>query len=255
MPALTVSTETDALDVHTTSPVTNHDHGRDGSSSPARPSYSPITPVFPAASLVGTAGSYQHAPPQSVVPPPPRASFSESDNPDAIALRSAISILQLQRQQGVRDLQTLDRQKRDAVADPTVFAEELLAGRISMRDNGVLAGLPSSSKSRTYEDSAIEDDFSDSEGRSTPTQTPRFGPIPKPQNIVRCPPINWTKYHVIGDSLDKLHEEQRLRPIPGEPQRDEPRRAPAHVIAAPYRPFEDRIADPPMRTRSVSKKG
>jgi hypothetical protein len=256
MPALTLSTEDAALDVQATSPATALENERDGSSSPARPSYSPITPVFPSASLVGTAGTYQHGSPQSSVPPLPAAPLSESENSDAIALRSAISILQLQRQQSVRDLQKLEKQKHDAVAHSNGFAEELVAGRISMGDNGGLIGLPLiSNTTRTSEESAIEEDLSDSGVRDTPTQTPRFGPIPTPQNIVRCPPINWAKYHVIGDSLHKLHEEQRLRPASGEPQKDEPRRAPVHVIAAPYRPFEDKIADPPMRTRSTSKKG
>lgn len=255
MPALTLSTENVTLDVEATSPATNHDHERDGSSSPARPSYSPITPVFPSASLVGISGTYQHGPPQLSVPSLPAAPISDSDNPDAIALRSAISILQLQRQQSVRDLQHLEKQKCDAVADSNGFAEELVAGRISMRSGGGLIGLPLVSGSRTTEETAIEDDLSDSEGRNTPTQMPKFGPVPTPQNIVRCPPINWAKYHVIGDSLDKLHEEQRLRPISGEPLKDEPRRAPVHVIAAPFRPFEDKVSDPPMRTRSVSKKG
>ena len=254
MPALTISSESAALDAHATPPPTDHDPERDGSPSLARPSYSPITPVFPSASLVRTAGNYQHAPPQSLAPLPPTA-LSESENTDAIALRSAISILQLQRQQSVRDVQTLERQKLDAVADPDAFAEELVAGRISMRKSNSSVGLPLRSISRRYEENAIEDDSSDPEGRNTPTQKPRFGAIPTPLNIVRCPPINWAKYHVIGDSLDKLHEEQRWRPISGEPQKDELRRAPAHVIAAPYRPFEDKIADPPMRTRSVSKKG
>ena len=251
MPALTLLTDDAPLDAQATS----QDDVGDGSSSPVRPSYSPITPVFPAASLVGTTGTYQPAPSQSSVQSPAMTSISENDSPDAIALRSAISILQLQRQQSVRDLQTLERQKHDAVADPTGFVEALMAGRISIRDTGGSVGLPLSSTGGISGEYAIEDDFPDPEGHSTPNQTSKFGVIPTPQNIVRCPPINWAKYHVIGDSLDRLHDEQRLRPLSGEPQRDEPRRAPVHVIAAPYRPFEDKIVDPPMRTRSVSKKG
>lgn len=257
MPALTLITENAAPDGHAISPATNHDHERDGSSSPARPSYSPITPVFPSASLMGTAGTagtYQHAPPQSR-PSLPAIPVSENDNPDAIALRSAISILQLQRQQSIRDLQILEKQKRVAVGDSSGFAEELVAGRLSMGDRGASVGLPFSSRTRLSEESVIEDEISDSEGRNSPTQKPKFGQIPTPQNIVRCPPINWAKYHVIGDSLDRLHEEQRVRPISGEPQKEEPIRAAVHVIAAPYRPFEDKTADPPMRTRSLSKKG
>jgi hypothetical protein len=68
-----------------------------------------------------------------------------------------------------------------------------------------------------------------------------FGQFPNPQNVVRCPPINWAKYHVVGESLDKLHEEQRQRPEPGNPRRDEYDRPLEHVIAAPYRPFVDKL--------------
>jgi hypothetical protein len=86
----------------------------------------------------------------------------------------------------------------------------------------------------------------------------KFSPIPTPQNVIRCPPINWAKYHVVGESLDKLHEEQRRRPTQGEPQRDGTGhgvpRAPVSVVAAPYRPFVDRVAEP-MRTRSGGKRG
>jgi len=255
MPALTISSDNAPLDAQTTSFAAIHDHERDPSESP---SYSPITPVFPSATLAPTSGSYHHAPPQpspTFKPPPPTTSLSESGNPDAIALRSAISILQVQRQQSIRDLQILEMQKHNAVADPEGFAEELTAGRISMTNKGVPVGLPASDQTKTAAHTTVEDGSSDLEEQITPTRSSRFGVIPMPQNIVRCPPVNWAKYHVVGESLDKLHDEQRLRPLPGEPQRDESRRVPVHVVAAPYRPFVDKIVDPPMRTRSVSKKG
>lgn len=41
--------------------------------------------------------------------------------------------------------------------------------------------------------------------------------IPKPQNVVRCPPINWSQYAVVGESLDKLHDEQVRYPAQGTP--------------------------------------
>jgi len=41
--------------------------------------------------------------------------------------------------------------------------------------------------------------------------------LPKPQNVVRCPPINWSQYGVVGESLDKLHAEQVAAPTPGAP--------------------------------------
>ncbi|KAI9873200.1 MAG: hypothetical protein M1830_000714 [Pleopsidium flavum] len=255
MPALTIASDIAPLDAQATSPAANHIHERDSSETP---SYSPITPVLPSAIPASTSTICQHTPPQpssTFIPQPSTASLSESENADAIALRSAISILQMQRQQSLRDLQTLEKQKHDAVADPKGFAGELTSGRISMTESGVPVDLSARKESITVADTTLEDRSSDSEECVIPTQSSRFGSIPVPQNIVRCPPVNWAKYHVVGESLDKLHDEQRLRPLPGEPQRDEPQRRPAHVVAAPYRPFLDKIVDPPMRTRSVSKKG
>lgn len=102
------------------------------------------------------------------------------------------------------------------------------------------------------EDFAMDSEVGD--GRPL-RESPRFGVIPGPQNIVRTPPINWAKYHIVGESLDKLHEEQKARPIPGQPRRDgDPLRAPEHIIAAPYNPWSDKLSDSPMRTRSFSKK-
>jgi len=41
--------------------------------------------------------------------------------------------------------------------------------------------------------------------------------LPTPQSVVRCPPINWAQYGVVGDSLEKLHAEQMAAPTPGVP--------------------------------------
>jgi hypothetical protein len=69
----------------------------------------------------------------------------------------------------------------------------------------------------------------------------KFGHIPTPQNVVRMPPINWAKYQVVGEPLNRMHEEQLYRPTPGEPRRE---RAPEHVLAAPYRPLVDHLETP-----------
>ena len=82
-----------------------------------------------------------------------------------------------------------------------------------------------------------------------------YGPFPRPQNIVRCPPINWAKYHVVGEALDKLHEEQISHPTSGEPQKDiDLARSPKYMIAAPYRPWTDKLPDPSMRTKGEESK-
>jgi hypothetical protein len=88
----------------------------------------------------------------------------------------------------------------------------------------------------------MEDGPGDSK-RTNPDGSPAspFGHIPVPQNVVRMPPINWAKYQVVGEPLDRMHEEQLYRPSPGQPSRE---RAPEHVLASPYRPLVDHLETP-----------
>ncbi|MCJ1296276.1 hypothetical protein MMC34_007842 [Xylographa carneopallida] len=221
-----------------------------GSASPPAPPYSPITPVMPTATLapapIHHAEDFPAVGTARAVPVP----VSESYNPDALALRSAISILQIQRQRTLRDLQSLQRQKTIAVADPELFAHELRSGNVkSASGPGVLGGerpdlyFPESQTGTSRDDPATQ------EGTS-------FGMIPTPQNIVRCPPVNWAKYLIVGEALDNLHEEQRSHPSPGEPQRDfGTSKESDHVVAAPYRPWADKIPASPAQSRSPDKKG
>ncbi|KAK2764539.1 hypothetical protein FQN54_009234 [Arachnomyces sp. PD_36] len=265
----------------------NQDNNRgDGPpGTPPQPPYSPVTPILSTSALI--------PPPDSVVPLPTASTsmfdtstnngggggdragdmgppvfmqepapvpISESENPDAIALRSAISILQIQKQQSLRDIRTLDQMKKTAAAHPEEFVKQLTAGKLSSPDSGeLLSFTPESTAQNAESEDAMEtdDDKAETGGPQQPASEAQvdFGKIPKPQNVVRMPPINWAKYHIVGEPLDKLAEEQRRRPSPGEPRRDLPgesQRAPEHFIAAPYRPFVDKI-EPPMRTRSSNK--
>lgn len=210
--------------------------------------------------------------------PPQPVPISEATNSDAIALRAAMSILQLQRQQALRDMQTLEKQKEAAVANPEAFARDVVGGKIKARRmRGVLGpvgetqdGLDGGDTGRRGErDDGPADDVGDGgamdesgdEGDGLTVETAgAFGEIPSEQNVVRMPPINWTKYHVVGASLDKLHEEQRSRPVAGQPLRDEDlkpkQRAPEHVIASPYDPWRDKLeVKEKGRTRSGRGKG
>ncbi|KAF9240502.1 hypothetical protein DTO027I6_8427 [Penicillium roqueforti] len=227
---------------------------------PPRPPYSPVTPVFahlvpvasnepsivpppaspsPTSHLPPQYGNYSNPPPPPNLPvfkpQPPPIPISESENPDAIALRSAISILQMQKQQSLRDIQALDRMKEAAAADPEGFAHELAAGRLKTQDHGAVIQFS--------EDDADDEENEDGSKRTNPDGSPasNFGHIPVPQNIVRMPPINWAKYQVVGEPLDRMHEEQLHRPSSGEPRRG---RAPEHVLASPYRPFVDHLEGP-----------
>jgi hypothetical protein len=78
--------------------------------------------------------------------------------------------------------------------------------------------------------------------------------LPKPQSVVRTPPINWAQYGIVGESLDKLHADQVARPIEGLPARigsdgqatpvEGGRRHEGLGVAAPYTPGRDKIEKP-----------
>src|SRR6186713_1267426 len=182
-----------------------------GSQSPIPPPYSPITPEISISTLpLSSIASIPPIPLPSIEKPPPPVSISESTNSDAIALRSALSILQLQRQRAVKDLQTLERQKHLATANPEAFSLALGEGRIkSAKDEAILTDFDPLAEN-DLEEAPTENDYATT-----------FGTIPSAQNIVRCPPLNWDKYHIVGEALDKIHEEQRLRPSPGAPRQGE----------------------------------
>ncbi|KAI4236850.1 MAG: hypothetical protein L6R40_006039 [Gallowayella cf. fulva] len=230
--------------------VTESKEATTGSDSPTSPPFSPITPVmsndFPP----------QNTPHNDAAPTlevPPLQPFSESDNPDAIALRSAIAILQLQRQQTLRDLVSLERQKKLAVASPEGFAKAVATGEIKTRSTGPL-GFPTGfapPQSQSADDGNEEQQASGTQTRDNAVHS-AFEDIPAPQSIVRCPPVNWAKYHVLGQPLDDLHEEQRRRPVDGHgKQNDAPARGEEHVIAAPYNPFKDRLEPSTKQTDST----
>ncbi|KAI9829903.1 MAG: hypothetical protein M1826_005325 [Phylliscum demangeonii] len=160
-----------------------------------------------------------------------------ADNADAIALRAAISILQLQRERAQADLIALERLKAQAVNEADAFVQELLDGRLAKETNNV---APSGSTLSIGPDDAGRRRPPHDRGLVPPPS--RFAPIPIPQNVVRCPPINWDKYHVVGESLDKIHAEQTQRPHYGAPA-EAGVRAPRTVLAAPYSPFTDKISN------------
>jgi len=258
------------------------DQPRSGSISPERPPVSPITPV-PTFARLATTNSHATfisppaftAPPATFIPQPPSIPILESDNPDAIALRAAISLLQIQREKSKRDLRTLETLKGRALAEPASFVEELKAGRLKGDEKegdllsptlvDALKDVEANNRRDTLDsgaqeihDSQEEDQqVSDSPASPASSAPPKFPQLPSPQNIVRCPPIEWAKYHVVGESLDKLHDEQVRRPTPGDVTRNQTPagRPPVHVVASPYSPFNDKLADPhPMQTRRGSKK-
>ena len=155
-------------------------------------------------------------------------------------------------------MKTLEEQKKVAVADPVGFANAVAAGEVTTTRCGALVVGPDPSsqlsESSNGHQAGSTDSDTDSVGKDS-TKAKKFGNLPGPQNVVRAPPINWAKYHIIGDPLDAMHEEQRKRPTPGQPHVDEePAYTPEHVIAAPYNPWTDKLPETSMRTRSVARK-
>ncbi len=192
--------------------------------SPQRPSYSPVTPTLSQASLVSQDGpGPELPPPQWMDEAPELLPVSLDDNPDAIALRATLSILQIQRQQALQDMRELDKMKTAALENPGQFVRDLQAGTLSRPPRA--------------------DDEADELETSMPVEagTSKFGQFPAAQNIVRTPPIEWAKYHIVGEPLDRIHRTQQQYPSALEQELVSQGRAQPHRIAAPYRPFVDRM--------------
>lgn len=247
MPALTISTDVPR------------------SPSPTRPPVSPLTPP-PGPSQLSSRPTFTHSQPDQtgILPPPPQPIAFDS-NPDVIALKSAISILQIQRQRATADVQALSRAKDEAIQDPESFVRDLIAGKIN---------APAADDDDSDSD---DDDGGDNNGNGVPRDRqvpqvpgensskqsqppPAWTTIPQPQNIVRCPPINWSQYAVVGESLDKLHNEQVLRPNQGTPAdigpsgtyefRGEGKQERYMGVAAPYAPTQERPSKKPKSRKS-----
>jgi hypothetical protein len=193
---------------------------------------------------------------------PPSLPFSSDESGDAIALRAAISSLQFQKQKAAQDLVALEELKKQALADPERFREELVAGRLKEQrpdfggfqdilnapaedgddDDEVMLGAHDDAGS-TRPAPEVPDSqpgsFSANHPASSLDSSPApFPRIPGPQDVVRMPPINWEKYNIVGEALDALHEQQRRWPG-SEPGQDN--RGREHAVAAPYSPFYDSL--------------
>lgn len=260
------------------------------SASPVPPPTSPLTPV-PRPAVPVLNHNHVVAPPPADVPSVPQSSpscspalpptqfieqlpsrpFSDADNTDAIALRAAISSLQIQRKRAQDDMRTLQRVKEDAVAHPEEFKQELLAraraakskahpatplqrttppsdtSSPSEKDAGAGAADARSSRPEHHLDDEVPDSQRSASPLSSFNSAPSTAPLPQQistsdnfrfrtpqmQNVVRCPPINWAKYHIVGEPLERMHRVQQERPSDGLGGEG---RA---TIAAPYSPFTD----------------
>lgn len=172
-----------------------------------------------------------------------------------------MSILQIQARNAENDIRNLARLKERALRDPEGFAAAVAAGKVQTKSDSLFN--PSADDDDEDEDDEMEDAEPESQAAAEERRQKEWGKIPKPQNVVRCPPINWQKYAIVGESLDKLHEDQKSRPTEGKPQIMGPDgqlryggdgvRRPADLgIAAPYQPGRDKIEK--MSTRKGGKR-
>lgn len=251
MPALTVETTSSNSSPHpsmqngapTYAPHQTASPQQSRPSSPPQPPYSPLTPTLAAARLDTNVPplpqqplrTYTHSKPDATFIPPPPAPLEVIDfdsNTDVLAVKSAISVLQLQKKKAAQDIRTLQRFKNQAMQDPEAFL--LAADRGEIRTEGDAAFLEDSEEEDEDEvNGYVEMDgvegretkgdvHKDSNERNGKPQTKgqsSFPPLPIPQKVVKVPPINWAQYGVIGESLDKLHNDQLRHPTPSSPAR------------------------------------
>jgi hypothetical protein len=149
----------------------------------------------------------------------------------------------MQARNAQQDMQTLQRMKEAALQDPEGFATAIAEGKVKTKNDPLF--YPSGDDEDEDEDEKIE-------GMNGEAKEKKWEAVPAPQNIVRCPPINWDQYGIVGESLEKLHKDQLARPSEGVPQRMDSsgqfvpggegyRRVADLGIAAPYQPGRDKI--------------
>lgn len=141
--------------------------------------------------------------------------FDEDENTDVMALRAAIAVLENQKAKTRRDFATLSQLRKGLREDPDRFVEELVSGNLREEQitNDPIAATFSQIEPSDSGDSEEEGELK----KKSNNNKVHFPKIPVGQNIARCPPINWAKYHIVGEPLDRMHEEQLKRPTLGTP--------------------------------------
>ncbi|ESZ98560.1 hypothetical protein SBOR_1010 [Sclerotinia borealis F-4128] len=161
---------------------------------------------------------------QISIPQPKPQEINFNENPDVLAMKSTISILQLQARNAERDMVALQRIKERAVGDPEGFVRSLGERErrekeedMRRKNRKVVVDGDGKSESSSDEDEGSEMEGLQEENGGVAAGDATWEKLPTPQNIVRCPPVNWAKYGVVGESLDRLHEDQIRRPSEGHP--------------------------------------
>lgn len=246
-----------------------------------------------------------HPPIVASAPPAPvsREPIDFENNPDVIALQATVGILLQQKKRAEEDLRKLKNAKSAAMERPLEFARDLMGGRVSQGPVTTEEDEDSDGDEDCDVDMKIEDDGGDTnsptgtgtttdglkpsalrakdsmkgKGKATsfPTSSnrkaasttpPPWANLPKPQDIARMPPINWTQYAVEGEALNKLHNHQLTHPTLGTPavmgangtyeftgaaNPDDGKRLVG--ITAPFDPLRDRIVE--KKPKGSSRRG
>ena len=181
-------------------------------------------------------------------------------NPDVIALKATMAVLLNQNNTGRKDIVTLNNMKDQALKDPEGFLRALATGEIKVRRKDPLF-FPGEEDEDEEDGKQTDDSGREAEGPEKKKR--KWDQLPSAQSVVRVPPINWAQYGIVGESLDKIHEDQLARPTEGVPARIMPdgtvvhggdgARRPADLgVAAPYTPGRDKIEK--MGTRKSGKR-
>jgi hypothetical protein len=140
-------------------------------SSSAAPIVATPTPAAEAAATTAPPAAGQHISAIKLPTPPPQQQSIET-NPDYIALTSALTLLQNQRNIACKDLVELQRLKSEALSDPQAFFQNL-------QQSAAAGGDGSNGSSR----------------------------IPKMQRIVKAPLVSWKNYGIQGQ--DPLRQQTK----------------------------------------------
>ncbi|KAL7272265.1 hypothetical protein RUND412_004932 [Rhizina undulata] len=201
------------------------------------PVYSPLstpaqTPKPLPSPPLGSSKPICKSEPSTLLPTVPKEPESEpsekmvdaSTNTDFIAMKSALRLLLLQRDRAKRDIVLLEQMRERALEEPGKFVEYLTTTRQKKPTPSSPPLSPSSNPDKNIDSSDSESEKNDygvaaSHLKSRKSRRPQsFANVPKPQEVYRCPPIEWEKYRILSAPLDRMHEEQRRRPSPSRPQ-------------------------------------
>ncbi|KAI0141358.1 hypothetical protein BJ166DRAFT_597652 [Pestalotiopsis sp. NC0098] len=257
--------------------------------SPEIPVVEPLTPPLAPVRFPPPRQSHtylNHPVEQTTIAPPDPEPMDFDNNPDALALKSTMAILQIQSAKSKRDMIALQKAKEAALADPLAFIKDLEEGKVQMGGSGLMSSLnhdsdDSDSSSSDDDDAEVEPmDLTgkDEQGKGVtkndskaarPQKKPKpprkpWSQLPSKQSVARTPAINWSQYAVVGESLDKLHNEQVARPSQGTaatlgadgtyvfhgPGRQEE----VSGISAPFDPLKDHLTEKP-KPKTLGRQG